>query len=97
MALQSSPLMPSNLVDLPCNMRWSCWHTREDEAADLEAFQRQYEDDQSWTALQEDEFGRLRPLVKGSSTSTLQTSIVTLPVVAGMLASVSMECQVSSV
>ena len=36
---------------------------REEEAADLEAFQRQYEDDQSWTALQEDEYGRLRPLV----------------------------------
>ncbi|CAK0742284.1 hypothetical protein CVIRNUC_001385 [Coccomyxa viridis] len=34
----------------------------EDETADLEAFQRQYEDDQSWTALQEDEYGRLRPL-----------------------------------
>lgn len=36
---------------------------RDEEVADLEAFQRQYEDDQSWTALQEDEFGRLRPLV----------------------------------
>lgn len=36
---------------------------RDEEVADLEAFQRQYEDDQSWTALQEDEYGRLRPLV----------------------------------
>ena len=46
---------------------WTC--IRDEEVADLEAFQRQYEDDQSWTALQEDEFGRLRPLV-----------IITLPV-----------------
>ena len=63
--------MPSNVADLPCDMRCSCWHTREDETADLEAFQRQYEDDQSWTALQEDEFGRLRPLVNASSISIL--------------------------
>jgi hypothetical protein len=42
------------LVSLEC---------RAEEAADLEAFQRQYEDDHSWEALQEDEFGRLRPLV----------------------------------
>ena len=35
----------------------------EEEAADLGAFQREYEDDHSWEALQEDEFGRLRPLV----------------------------------
>ncbi|BDA42827.1 General transcription factor IIH subunit 2 [Coccomyxa sp. Obi] len=33
-----------------------------DETAELEAFQRQYEDNFSWEALQEDEFGRLRPL-----------------------------------
>ena len=39
---------------------------RDEEVADLEAFQRQYEDDQSWTALQEDEYGRLRPLVSTS-------------------------------
>jgi len=39
---------------------------REEEIADLEAFQRQYDDDQSWTALQEDEYGRLRPLVRSS-------------------------------
>lgn len=37
---------------------------RDEEIADLEAFQRQYDDDQSWTALQEDEYGRLRPLVR---------------------------------
>ena len=43
-------------------LMWTC--IREEEAADLEAFQRQYEDDQSWTALQEDEYGRLRPLVR---------------------------------
>ena len=36
----------------------------EEEAADLGAFQREYEDDHSWEALQEDEFGRLRPLVR---------------------------------
>ena len=35
----------------------------EEAAADLAAFQREYEDDHSWEALQEDEFGRLRPLV----------------------------------
>ena len=34
----------------------------EDAAADLAAFQREYEDDHSWEALQEDEYGRLRPL-----------------------------------
>ena len=30
--------------------------------ADLEAYNRQYEDDHSSEQLQEDEFGRLRPL-----------------------------------
>ncbi|KAK9828063.1 hypothetical protein WJX81_007161 [Elliptochloris bilobata] len=34
----------------------------EEATADLAAFQREYEDDHSWEALQEDEFGRLRPL-----------------------------------
>ena len=45
-------------------LMWTC--IREEEAADLEAFQRQYEDDQSWSALQEDEYARLRPLVRVS-------------------------------
>lgn len=33
----------------------------------MEAFQRQYEDDHSWEQLQEDEFGRLRPLASALS------------------------------
>ena len=39
---------------------------RGEEAADLSAFQREYEDDHSWEQLQEDEYGRLRPLVSCS-------------------------------
>jgi len=35
-----------------------------EETADLAAFQREYEDDHSWEALQEDEFGRLRALAR---------------------------------
>lgn len=35
--------------------------------AELEAYQRQYEDDHSWELLQEDEFGRLRPLASDFS------------------------------
>lgn len=42
---------------------WGIGKNRDEEIADLEAYQRQYEDDHSWEALQEDEFGRLRPLV----------------------------------
>ena len=45
---------------------FACREADEEEAnADLGAFQREYEDDHSWEALQEDEFGRLRPLVPG--------------------------------
>ena len=37
---------------------------REDEAlADMNAFNREYENDNSWEQLQEDEYGHLRPLV----------------------------------
>ena len=36
---------------------------RGEEAADLSAFQREYEDDHSWEQLQEDEHGHLRAIV----------------------------------
>lgn len=35
----------------------------EETLADLNAFNREYENDNSWEQLQEDEFGHLRPLV----------------------------------
>ena len=40
---------------------------RADELAEeTEAFEREYVDDHSWEQLQEDEHGRLRPLVRSS-------------------------------
>ena len=52
------------LKRLECQLRVCLLRdVEEEEAADLGAFQREYEDDHSWEALQEDEFGRLRPLV----------------------------------
>lgn len=52
------------LTQLWCELRvYILRDVEEEEAADLGAFQREYEDDHSWEALQEDEFGRLRPLV----------------------------------
>ena len=37
---------------------------RDEEAlADMNAFNREYENDNSWEQLQEDEYGHLRPLV----------------------------------
>ena len=42
----------------------SCMVCSEDEAlADMNAFNREYENDNSWEQLQEDEYGHLRPLV----------------------------------
>ena len=45
---------------------WSHQHAvhRDEEAlADMGAFNREYENDNSWEQLQEDEYGHLRPLV----------------------------------
>ena len=58
MTLQASPWLGFSMVGAVYR------EADEEEAnADLGAFQREYEDDHSWEALQEDEFGRLRPLV----------------------------------
>lgn len=47
----------------------------QDVEAELEAYQRQYEDDHSWELLQEDEFGRLRPLVCDCSTGLMMGTL----------------------
>lgn len=41
-------------------------YSDEEALADLNAFQREYENDNSWEQLQEDEYGHLRPLVSSS-------------------------------
>lgn len=42
---------------------------RDEIKEDLNAFQRRYEDDHSWEALKEDEFGRLLSLVSSSASA----------------------------
>ncbi|KAK9816858.1 hypothetical protein WJX72_006257 [[Myrmecia] bisecta] len=42
--------------------RYDAQEEGEEEVADLQAFQREYEDDHSWEMLQEDDQGLLRPL-----------------------------------
>ena len=37
--------------------------SEEEALADMNAFNREYENDNSWEQLQEDEYGHLRPLV----------------------------------
>lgn len=42
---------------------WPVGSSEQEQAEELQAYQRQYEDEHSWEQLQEDEFGRLKALV----------------------------------
>lgn len=48
-----------------------------EEIDDLAAFQRQYDNDNSWEDLQEDEFGRLLSLVEHTSPVTIAETGIT--------------------
>ena len=43
--------------------QYMLYNSEEEALADLNAFNREYENDNSWEQLQEDEYGHLRPLV----------------------------------
>lgn len=43
--------------------------SEEEALADMNAFNREYDNDNSWEQLQEDEYGHLRPLVRKQAAS----------------------------
>ena len=51
--------------------------------ADMNAFNREYENDNSWEQLEEDEYGHLRPLVRkqAASCSIIQHNYVNLTMI----------------
>ena len=60
----SLPMTDHGVIPLIASFDQHMAYDREEEAlADLDAFNREYENDNSWEQLQEDEYGHLRPLV----------------------------------
>lgn len=58
--------------------------SEEEALADMNAFNREYDNDNSWEQLQEDEYGHLRPLVSQQPAScsikpTISTNVTTRP------------------